>query len=764
MVSCIVFFTIILPINAGESKITLNDTLQEVTVIDARINERQQSATAVHTTIGLRRIEQEQMTNYKDISAIVPNFYIPDYGSRMTSTIYVRGMGARIDNPVTGLYVDGIAVANKNAYDFSFADIRNIEFWSGPQGTLFGRNTIGGVMSISTLSALDWQGFRASVGYGNGNSGEAHAAYYHKFGKTNHVLTGVSAVVNYRHTDGFFTNTYDSSHADMADEGGIRLRFDNRFDNGTTCNVTAGYNFVKQNGFPYHRPNQPVNHNDYCGYIRHSAHAGVGYNIPLGDYRLSGSTAWQILADKMQMDQDYTPLPYFTLVQQQMYNHISQELTLTPKNAIVTGNGCTWKWLTGASLSFSNNDMTAPVHFMQTGIDSLILKNANNGMHSAGFADSIQLSLQEDNFFINSDFNTRQADVAVYHSSTFQLTPSLTLEAGLRLEYEYQHFNYLSDGMVHYTVEHVLTGYRPIHSRVQGKVSLPTFEALPRLAVSYNLPSKHSDVGQQSFKHRLFASIAEGYKAGGFNTQLFSDILQNTMMKDMMADIGVYFADGSEYTVADVITYKPERCLTSELSWVGTYRNDDMSLNSRATLYELEVFNQQLTVFPKRGTGRMMTNAGRSRSMGGEISAGLAWNNLSLNIAYGYTHASFVKYDNGKTNYAGKRVPYIPANTLNIAADYRFIFSHKFFQSLLLNVNTQAFGTIWWNEDNTEKQSFYALVNANITLQMKYISLTLWGKNLSNTEYDVFRFVSMGKTLMQSGKPITFGTKINIEI
>ena len=579
-------------------------------------------------------------------------------------------------------------------------------------------------------------------------------------------MSGVSVVGHYRHTDGFFTNVYDGSHADRIDEGGARVRVDGRKTDGTSLSAIASYNIVNQSGFPYHRPSQPINHNNYCGYLRHSAMVGACYTVPKGDYKLSGSTAWQLLADKMQMDQDYTPLPYFTLVQQQLVNHVSQEFSLSPQKPMTLNGGRTWRWLTGISLSYCHNSMTAPVHFMQTGIDSLILKNANNGMHSAGFADSVRLALQENDFYINSDFVTHQADAAIYHTSSFQLTPALCLEAGLRLEFEYQHFHYHSEGTLHYTVENILTEYRPIHSLVKGNISLPTFEALPRLALNYNLPTSgsmsHAEDGL--FTHRIYASIAEGYKAGGFNTQLFSDILQNTMMDDMMSDMGVHFASSSDYTVADVITYKPERCLTSELSWEGLYRRDDMSFTSNLTLYELEVFNQQLTAFPKRGTGRMMTNAGRSRSIGAEAMARIAWNDLAINISYGYTHASFVHYDNGKNDYSGNRVPYVPSNTLNAGADYRFTFNHSFFRSLLLNVNTQAFGQIWWNEENTERQPFYALLNANITLQMKYISLTLWGKNLSNTEYDVFRFVSMGNTFMQSGRPISFGAKLNLEI
>ena len=52
------------------------------------------------------------------LSAQVPGLLIPEYGASLTSTIYLRGIGSRMENPSMGLYVDGIPIMDKNAYDF----------------------------------------------------------------------------------------------------------------------------------------------------------------------------------------------------------------------------------------------------------------------------------------------------------------------------------------------------------------------------------------------------------------------------------------------------------------------------------------------------------------------------------------------------------------------------------------------------------------------------------------------------------------------
>ncbi len=737
----------------------LQDTLQEVTVVNQRLAAIQQSQSSAVSEVFMRQLEQEQRISYKDLSGLVPNLYIPDYGSRMTSTIYIRGLGARIDNPVLGLYIDGVGIANKNSYDFDLFDIRSVRIARGPQGTLFGRNTIGGIMTIQTLSPLDWQGFRATVGYGNRNNAEAKLSMYQRFNRK--AEWGIAAAAYYRHSDGFFTNQYDGKPVDPSHEAGARIRVDGRNARGYRNSTFLSYNYVSQGGFPYHLPDLPVNRNDTCAYLRHNLVFGSSYTFPIGNYILSGTTSYQFLKDDMHMDQDYLPLSYFTLRQAQQEHYVSQELTLRPdktqprqpSNTTKTGSSVAWDWLTGIQLSYKHQSMLAPVHFFQTGIDSLILKNANSGIRTA-FPDA-EMLLEEDNFVIGSSFTTQWLDLAAYHTSYLNIG-NWQIEAGLRLDFEYQQFRYLSDGTLHYMVNNTaITDFREIYSLVQGNLRLPYFEALPKIAATYISP-------QHTWK--AYLSIAEGYKAGGFNTQLFSDILQNRMMNDIMRDMGVSFADGSEYSVDSVITYKPERCLNFEAGISGDYRHDGLHLTGSATVYELEVFNQQLTTFPKRGTGRLMTNAGRSRSLGAELTGTLSYKGFTLSSSYGYTYARFVNYNTGRQDFSGNRVPYMPVNTLAASAEYRFQFDHRFFRSLTINVNTNAYGRIYWDEGNQYVQPFYALLNANIVLQMKYLTLELWGKNLTQTRYDVFRFVSMGNTFLQSGRPLTFGGKLRIEI
>ena len=108
-------------------------------------------------------IATRQIDALKYISAFVPNLYMPDYGSKMTSAIYIRGIGARSSGQSIGLYVDNVPYLDKSAFDFELNDIQRIEVLRGPQGTLYGRNAMGGIVNIYTLSPFDYQGTKVTM-------------------------------------------------------------------------------------------------------------------------------------------------------------------------------------------------------------------------------------------------------------------------------------------------------------------------------------------------------------------------------------------------------------------------------------------------------------------------------------------------------------------------------------------------------------------------------------------------------------------------
>ncbi|MGM0485050.1 MAG: TonB-dependent receptor plug domain-containing protein, partial [Candidatus Krumholzibacteriota bacterium] len=100
--------------------------------------------------------ESKGIEDLTDFSGIAPGFHMPDYGTALNSPIFIRGVGTRINEPTVGLYVDEIPYYAKATFNFDLYDISRIEILKGPQGTLYGRNSLGGLIKIHTHDPGDF--------------------------------------------------------------------------------------------------------------------------------------------------------------------------------------------------------------------------------------------------------------------------------------------------------------------------------------------------------------------------------------------------------------------------------------------------------------------------------------------------------------------------------------------------------------------------------------------------------------------------------
>lgn len=78
--------------------------VEEVLVIASpKENRKLRELPTASTLLSQHDMQANQVTNLKGLTALVPNLFIPDYGSRLTSAIYIRGIGSRINTPSVGL-------------------------------------------------------------------------------------------------------------------------------------------------------------------------------------------------------------------------------------------------------------------------------------------------------------------------------------------------------------------------------------------------------------------------------------------------------------------------------------------------------------------------------------------------------------------------------------------------------------------------------------------------------------------------------------
>lgn len=701
------------------------------------------------TAMTMHKLEQRGVTSAKELSTIAPNFYQPDYGSSITSSIYIRGFGSRIDQPVMGMTIDEVPMMNKNGYDFDFYDIRRIELLRGPQGTLYGRNTSGGVMNITTLSPMVWQGVRAMAEYSTISSYRASAAYYAK-PKDN---LGISIAGGYSHSGGFFENIYRGKICDKGDNASLRLRIQHQANSGWSFDNSLSAGYTNEGGYAYHPYNSstdsysPIAYNDPSGYERMTINEGFVAKHQGDKVDVTSVTSYSYLWDRMTLDQDFSPKSMFTMQQRQSEHAITEDIVVRnhPNNE-------RWQWLAGAFIFAKWLDMSSPVTFKQDGISELILGNINKGLHTV-FPDN-NMTFGCDNFVINSDFNIATYGAALYHQSVINLG-RWQITAGLRLDMEHVAMRYNSNTSIPYRFDLTMKDYANLYSEFKGRDSQTFFEVLPKIAVRYTINRNNN----------IYATITRGYKSGGFNTQIFSDILQVRMMNDMMDTLGIELDSAgttTTYDSASATRYKPETSWNFEL---GAHLAPIKGLTMDAALFWIECFDQQVTILPKgNSTGRMMSNAARARSFGVELSADYKYEGLSASVDYGFTDARFRDYDDGIDSYAGNYLPYAPQNTINAMIGYTWHIANSSIEEIALAADWRGIGRIYWNEANTLSQPLYSLLGMQLSLGFKHATITLWGRNMTNASYDTFYFKSVGKEFFSKGAPLHGGIRVNINL
>ena len=707
-------------------------------------------ATPISTTsLTIRKLEERGVSSIKELTAIAPNFYQPDYGSSITSSIYVRGFGSRIDQPVLGITIDNVPLMNKNTFDFDFYDIRRVELLRGPQGTLYGRNTSGGVMNITTLSPMVWQGWRAMAEYSTLTSASASLGYYARPSDN----FGISVTAGFNHNGGHFVNDYTDKMCDAGNSGSVRVRMLGHrgawdFDNSISASYTNEGGYAYHHYLPEKKTTENVCYNDPSGYERLTLNEGFVARYHNHKISVSSITSYQYLGDCMTLDQDFSPRSMFTMQQMQSEHTLTQEVVVRNTNKYDR-----WQWLSGAFLFGKWLDMSSPVTFKRQGIEDLILHNANTNINKLfpGYG----INIPNDSFVIHSEFNIPTYGAALYHQSDFKLG-NWRFTAGIRADFEYTTMAYNSWGDISVRfgkVESDSNNYTDVHSVFKGNEKQLFFKILPKIAIQYNTP-----VGN------IYATATRGYKSGGFNTQIFSDILQVKMMNDMMAALGVKL-DGvgtTTYDSASATRYKPETSWNFE---VGTHLTPASGLTLDASIFWIECFDQQVTVLPEgNNTGRMMSNAARARSFGVELSAEYNYKGLNIRADYGYTNARFREYNDGIADYAGNYLPYAPQNTAAVMDGYTFNIDSNTHNRITIAADCRGIGDIYWNETNTLRQEFYTRLGAQIMLHMNSCTLTFWCRNITNSDYNVFYFKSVGEEFFSKGLPAQVGVRLSLNI
>ena len=790
--------------NAEEAFDTLRTAhLGEVVVAQSiKDNGELRTLPASTTAISSRQLEDNHLTSLKKASTIVPNMFIPDYGSRLTSAIYIRGVGSRLNTSAVGLYVDDIPYNDKSAFDFKFNDIQRIDILRGPQGTLYGSNTMGGIVRIYTKNPFHYEGTDVKLGFATrDNHRSGSVTHYHHFSDKFAVSVGGY----YEGGDGFFRNITLDKKVDGIQALGGKIRALYRPSERLLFDLNLNYDYSDEGAYPYYyvgtttqlpspnsqhpTPNAQITNNRESSYYRNLANAALNIEYVADGWMMNAVTGYQFLKDRMFLDQDFIADDIYTLEQRQRINSINEEVIFKS-----TGNR-RWEWLAGINLMYQSLHTTGPVVFYNDGLRWLEGEINSNMppvsrikiLKDMGFQD-MAVNFRGDNILMDGTYDTPKFDAAVFHQSTYHFTDHLSASLGLRLDNEYRKISYFAPADINYGFRMPNTRMAKMgidnqqmesHILYEGKMSNNSLTVLPKFTMTYTFDNKSN----------IYASIAKGQRSGGYNLQMFSDLLQGAMRVDMMGGVmgimepylkrlpeaaktGMTAALSQFQTpTTDQVVFKPEYAWNYELgghfNMGGELSDGDLKVAKvqlDAALFYSRIFDQQIARFAPSGLGRMMVNAGKSRSLGGELSLrwrpSLHWNFL---MGYGFTRATFTDYDTSAddkgADYSGNYVPFVPMHTLNADASYTWFLKNS---RLTVGAGCHGAGRIYWTESNNAYQNFYALLDARATLELSNIGITLWGKNLTGTRYNTFYFESANRCFEQHSTPFQLGIDLSM--
>lgn len=712
--------------------------LTDIIVTAQRRAERLQDVPVAVTALDSRELERRQVT---DIQALASNAPAITFSSapqgRNSLILAIRGVapGGTLPNvdQAVGTYVDGLYYARSEGTNFALVDLASAEVLRGPQGTLFGRNTIGGALNLTTNKPSYELGGALKANYGNygalnltgivntplvadkiavrviGSHAE-HSGY----GRS--VLLGDVADENDDYVRGLVRA--DVSETLRVDLSGDYLNSKNHhalwvlrdYLPGTSPAAVAQFvapkgSRISQQGF------NPLNRSEFYSLT------GVA-TLKIGEATLKAITGYRNIDVQSAYDQDGTPLPTIDARQQDFSgDQISQEVQINGKAA-------------GGKLTY-----TAGLYYFHE-------KAQNPALIRQGAA------------FQFNFLAARNNSASAFAQLTYEILPKLRLTGGVRYAVDKRRIRYRRQTFM--VSPALATAVDPPASAIAAATCpyLAIGLATDPVACSFRpndirfktVPFTIGIDYKPDEDGLLYAKFSKGYRSGGFQQPTGTTRVFFTPFKDESVDS---YEAGAKLSLLD------RRLRLSAAVYHSTYSDvQQTSLLSTTPTVVLAV-----------------TNAGKERIYGGEFEATALISKLQLAAAIGIIQP---KFTDGP--YVGTPVPTVAKRTLNLSGD--------------LPLGIASFGTITFHADYNYKskvnftpvgsvgasgvlvpytafqaaavtQKGYGLLNARMTFELADLPLTIgvFGRNLTNVYYAgrTGSLIAAGYNSIVVGDPRTYG-------
>lgn len=712
-----------------------------------------------------------------DLAQYSPALYLTQSQTATQTTVLIRGVGTSAQNaglePSVGVFVDGVYRARAGSTIYDFMDIERIEVLRGPQGTLFGKNTSSGAISIVSKRPSYEFGGAAEVSVGNLD------LFSGKGTLTGPIVDGIlaaRATGYYTSRDGYIENIVDGTNLNDRDRWGIRgqILFDPNenweiivsgdyseanelccaaptFVNGPSDGLVTLLGGTVLPGSDFFNRQTTLNDNP----ISNTEDGGFSLEI---NWSVAGHTVTSITGYRMydflgQYDSDFTNLDLIPIS-----GTIWDQNAWTQELRIANDESNRIRYVAGFYYYSQSLDTIGRVRF---GADSNAYFDAALGF--GGLASLLDLF---PNGGGSTDFFEQDHEsFAFFGQATWDITNNLSVTGGLRYTNEKKDLTSvleeIPDGGTFFPLLDPMTLAPVIDPVTMMPILLNTFSMFPPTNPLPDFTSSLSDdevTGTAKIQYfwnddtMTYVSYSRGYKSGGTNvSRVFAPL---------------------------PFTFQPEVANSYEVGVKTEFFDNRVRVNAAG--FYMGVNNFQDNTFV--GTGFALQNAGKIESHGIEIEAtALPMEGLTLESAITYQKAKFASFLSGPCQFgevsngvipstcdrSGDRVPNVPEWTLHGAATYEHSIG-----PVMGYLRGEA--TYWsdqitdTNNDPRKLQSGYTLVNGRLGIRSDdgRMDISVWAKNIFNEDYIYIAFdgvVQDGKLYAYPNEPRTFGVTLRTQ-
>lgn len=704
-----------------------NAALEEIIVTAQKRTENLQDVPIAISAIGADRIEQLHATRLSDLAAVAPGLSL-DRGSA-NDTVYIRGVGGGGRNigfgGRAGVYLDGVYIGQPSALNQPMLDIERVEVLRGPQGTLFGRNTVSGAVSIVTRPPADEFGARITASGGNWDYRSASVIADVPI-VADKLLTKLSFSDERR--DGFTTNLFDGDDViGSLDLQSWRLGLralpsdaltidlivdytqDDSFRSGpeSVSNLTGG-------GLTDPNAPEPFETRTNTPRIKETRNEGANLNITYdlpNSMTLTSITAYRESKLFVQADNDYSPVDFLHTEYRDEFEQFSQELRI-------------------ASPSDRRARFVAGVFYLQETAET------NRVAAWGAAAPLLGLGLAP-NSSTPSDASIKTDSYAAFGSFDFNLTERWIFNAGARYTSEKRDLLFNLDGSNSGLVGiATLSGFR---DDADEDRFTPTAGFTYRISDSTN----------------LYARYSEGFKSGGWNI----DFLNRNQVRDLNGDGRVDFAFDTETVKSYEIGAKSEFFERMLRLNIAAFQADYQD-------YQINRFVR----FPGGITVIQLSNAAEVSTRGAELSIeALPFDQLRLTVDAAYIDGEFESFPGGGaagSDASGNELPFSPEWSGSFSAQYTLPIPAWAGQLVLFGQYAYRTDT-YAGQENLPAQELESrgLLNARIALQFaERWEISVWGNNVLDEEYLTNRTSDfLGTRFVERGDPRTYGVEASVQ-